>query len=244
MDTSIKGKKRRYIPPGAKQDVYKRQPISPSSKSMHAFSIASYTCFFFTALTCILFKSVSYTHLDVYKRQDEYNKNLLNLGDLDIQRLHYKKDEIIANLFEEEKKFMFNLPSKEFEVGRIKNAITNKYGKAEFETNIYSTSPAYSGKEVILKITADKVIVMNKEYTVIVTHDRIYDKNKESMKWYPYLEIMAKRPNAIKYTGFFNELPDIWKNYIDSQNTEGKKKTIKALMKMIEGDDELSLIHI
>lgn len=174
---------------------------------------------------------------------DEYNKNLLNLGDLDIQRLHYKKDEIIANLFEEEKKFMFNLPSKEFEVGRIKNAITNKYGKAEFETNIYSTSPAYSGKEVILKITADKVIVMNKEYTVIVTHDRIYDKNKESIKWYPYLEIMAKRPNAIKYTGFFNELPDIWKNYIDSQNTEGKKKTIKALMKMIEGDDEKELTN-
>lgn len=174
---------------------------------------------------------------------DEYNKNLLKLGDIDIQRLHYKKGEIIANLFEEEKKFMFKLPNKEFEVGRIKNVLTNKYGKAEFETNIYSTSPAYSGKEVILKITADKVIVMNKEYTVIVTHDRIYDKNKESMKWYPYLEIMAKRPNAIKYTGFFNELPDIWKNYIDSQNTEGKKKTIKALMKMIEGDDGKELTN-
>lgn len=174
---------------------------------------------------------------------NEYNKELLKLGDADNQRLHYKKNEIIAELFEKEKKLMFNLPSKEFEVGRIKNAITNKYGKAEFETNIYSTSPAYSGKEVILKITADKVIVMNKEYTVIVVHNRIYDKNKESMKWYPYLEIMAKRPNAIKHTGFFNELPDIWKNYINSQNTEEKKKTIKALMKMIEGDDEKGLTN-
>lgn len=172
---------------------------------------------------------------------DEYNKDLLKLGDLDIQRPHYKKDEIIANLFEEEKKLMFKLPNKEFEVGRIKNVMADKYGKVEFETNIYSTSPAYSGKEVILKVTSDKVIAMNKEYNVIVTHDRIYGKNKESMKWYPYLEIMAKRPNAIKYTRFFNELPDIWKNYIDNQSAEDKKKSIKALMKMIEKDDEKEL---
>ncbi len=174
---------------------------------------------------------------------NEYNKELLKLGDADNQRLHYKKNEIIAELFEEEKKLMFNLPPREFEVGRLKNMITNKYGKAEFETNIYSTSPAYSNKEVTLKITADKVIIMNKEYSVIVIHDRIYDKNKESMKWYPYLELLAKRPNAIKYTGFFNELPGIWKSYIDNQNKEGKKKTIKALMKMIEGDDERELAN-
>jgi len=37
------------------------------------------------------------------------------------------------------------------------------------------------------------------------------------MKWYPYLEVMAKRPQAIKYTRFFNELPLMWKNYLESQ---------------------------
>lgn len=174
---------------------------------------------------------------------DEYNKNLLKLGDLDMQRPHYKKGKSIAELFEEEKKLMFKLPEKEFEVCRIKTAITDKYGKAEFETNLYSTSPVYSGDEVILKITADKVIVMNKQFKTIAVHDRIYEKNKESMKWYPYLEVMAKRPKAIKYTRFFNELPDIWRNYIDNQDTEGKKKSIKALMKMIEGDDAEGLIN-
>lgn len=178
-----------------------------------------------------------------FENIDEYNENLLKLGDSDMERLHYRKGETIGKLFEEEKEFMFKLPEKEFQVCRIKTAIADKYGKVEFETNIYSTSPVYSGEEVILKITANKLIVMNKKFKMIVVHDRIYDKNRESMKWYPYLEVMAKRPNAIKYTRFFNELPDIWKNYIDSQNTEGKKQSIKALMKMIDGNDTKGLIN-
>lgn len=79
---------------------------------------------------------------------------------------------------------------------------------------------------------------MDKEYNEIISHDRIYEKGKESMKWYPYLKTMSKRPNAIKYTSFYNELPNIWKDYISNQTPEEKKKTIKMLMKMIEGEEK------
>ena len=169
---------------------------------------------------------------------NEYNKELLKLGDEDNQRPHYLKNKNLSELLAEEKKYMFSLPNNEFEIGRIKSAITNKYGKIEFETNTYSVSPAYMNKEIIIKATADKIKIMDKDYNEIISHSRIYDKNKESMKWYPYLLVLAKRPTAIKYTGFFNELPDIWKNYINQQEKEEKKKTIKALMKMIDKDNE------
>jgi len=178
-----------------------------------------------------------------FENIDEYNQELLKLSDIDMKREHYKKGEMILKLLEEEKEFMFKLPEKEFEVGRIKTAITDKYGKAEFETNLYSTSPVYSGEEVVVKATADKVIIMNKDFKTIVIHERIYDKYKESMKWYPYLEALSRRPKAIKYTKFFNELPDVLKDYIDSQDYEGKKRSIKALMKMIEGDEHLGIIN-
>ncbi|SKA86243.1 Transposase [Caloramator quimbayensis] len=178
-----------------------------------------------------------------FENIDEYNKELLKLSDIDMKREHYKKGEMIFKLLEEEKEFMFKLPEKEFEVGRIKTVRADKYGKAEFETNLYSTSPVYSNEEVIVKATADKVIIMNKDFKTIVSHERIYDKYKESMKWYPYLEVMAKRPKAIKYTQFFNSLPDIWKDYIESQETEGKKQSIKALMKMIEGDEAEGILN-
>ena len=180
--------------------------------------------------------------IPAFDNMEEYNKELLLLGDEDNKRNHYKKRETIEKLLKEEKELMFPLPEKEFEIGRIKSVKTNKYGKVEFETNTYSTSPAYANKGVILKATATKIKLMDKDYKEITIHDRIYDKEKESMNWYPYLMVMSKRPNAIKYTGFFNELPDIWKNYINNQTIEEKKKTIKVLMKMIEGEgkDEIT----
>ena len=173
-----------------------------------------------------------------FNSMDEYNKKLLNLCDLDMERKHYKKDLIIKELFEKEKQYMCRLPDKPFEVCRIKTGIADNYGKVEFETNLYSASPRFASEEIMIKITADKIILMDKEFNIIVTHDRIYDKHKESMKWLPYLETLSKRPTAIKYTKFFNELPDIWKNYISSQDKEGKKNSILTLMKMIEDNEK------
>ena len=49
----------------------------------------------------------------------------------------------------------------------------------------------------------------------IVTHKRLYGCEQESMNWIPYLNLMAKRPNALKYTEFFNILPPILKEYLD-----------------------------
>lgn len=151
-----------------------------------------------------------------FDNMDEYNKSLLHSCDLDMERKHYKKDASIKELFEKEKQYMYKLPGKPFEVCRIKTGITDNYGKVEFETNLYSTAPRFASQEIMIKVTANKVIPMDKQSNVIITHDRIYDKYKESMNWLPYLETLSKRPTAIKYTKFFNELPDIWKDYISS----------------------------
>lgn len=169
---------------------------------------------------------------------DEYNKKLLYLCETDMERKHYKKDNKIKELFESEKQYMFKLPDKPFDVCRIKAGIADNYGKIEFETNTYSTSPKHAMSEIIIKVTADKVILMDKQFNVIVTHKRLYGKHEESMKWLPYLETLSKRPTAIKYTRFYNELPGIWKDYITSQDKEGKKNSILTLMQIIKDDEK------
>ena len=52
------------------------------------------------------------------------------------------------------------------------------------------------------------------------------------MIWPPYLELMAKRPTAIKYTGFFNELPQSLKSFMEDCDYESKKKTLKVFNDM------------
>jgi hypothetical protein len=54
------------------------------------------------------------------------------------------------------------------------------------------------------------------------------------MYWIPYLELMSKRPTALKYTGLFNQLPDILKDYLSNCDYESKKQALKLLTKMTE----------
>ena len=65
----------------------------------------------------------------------------------------------------------------------------------------------------------------------IVTHSRLYGEEKESMSWVPYLELMSKRPTALKYTGLFNQFPTILKNYMNQCDYETKKQAIGSNFK-------------
>jgi hypothetical protein len=52
------------------------------------------------------------------------------------------------------------------------------------------------------------------------------------MNWIPYLELMSRRPTALKYTGLYNQLPQILKEYLDKRDYEGKKQALKLFTKM------------
>ncbi len=79
---------------------------------------------------------------------EEFNKTLLEKADRDMERPHYKKGVKISKLFEKDKKAMFSLPAKDFEVSRLVKLKANKWGKVSFDNNTYSTSPALALKEV------------------------------------------------------------------------------------------------
>lgn len=57
------------------------------------------------------------------------------------------------------------------------------------------------------------------------------------MNWLPYLELMSHRPGAMKYTTFYNNLSDNWRKYLNSQDTEGKRKGLTSLYTMVQKHD-------
>lgn len=164
----------------------------------------------------------------------EYNRQLLRLCDADMQRNHYKKSGTIAELFLEDKKALNPLPRVPFEVYRLEALKADHYGKVKYDNRIYSTSPDYAGKQVWAKIGAHEVVLLDSDYREIIRHDRLYGDKKESMKWVPYLEVMSKRPNALKYTGFFKELPTTLQDYFLKCTYQEKKAALKALIRMVD----------
>lgn len=168
---------------------------------------------------------------------NQFNKKLFECCEKDIQREHYQKKLLIVELFEADKQAMLPLNPIDFKVCKFQTAKADKYGKVMFETNLYSSSPKLAQEAVYLEITSDTVTILDVKYNPIVTHRRLYEKGGESMDWLPYISLMAKRPTALKYTGFYQELPEIWKNYLADLPAEKKREALLTLNTMLQKHD-------
>jgi len=163
-----------------------------------------------------------------------FNRQLLKMCDTDMNRKHYKKPNLICALFAEDKVAMGNLPEVPYEVYRLEPVKADKYGKVRFENKLYSASPEYAGKDLWVKAGAYTVEVMNQEYQTIVQHPRLYGQQSESMVWLPYLKLMAKRPTALKYTGFFKELPTTIQDYFTKCDYTEKRRSLNLLCSILQ----------
>jgi len=164
----------------------------------------------------------------------EFNRELLRKCDLDMERNHYKKNGTIAELFTENKKALNPLPLVPFEVYRLELVKADNYGKVKYDNRIYSSTPAFAGQQLWLKAGAYEVILLDADYKEIIRHERLYGAQKESMKWVPYLELMAKRPRALKYTGFFKELPIPLQDYLNKCDYTAQKAALQVFSRMVK----------
>lgn len=57
------------------------------------------------------------------------------------------------------------------------------------------------------------------------------------MDWLPYISLMAKRPNALKYTGFYQKLPEIWQEYLSDLPAEKKREALLTLNTILQKHD-------
>ncbi len=128
----------------------------------------------------------------------EYNQGLLFKCDEDMKRNHYKRHECIKDLFKEDRLEFFQLPKVSFEVYLHEFAKADNYGKVKFDGKIYSSSPEMAKRQVMVKVGAYDVDILDMDCNHIVRHRRLYGEEKESMYWIPYLKLMSKRPTALK----------------------------------------------
>ncbi|SFD64989.1 hypothetical protein SAMN05428981_1011275 [Bacillus sp. OV194] len=72
---------------------------------------------------------------------------------------------------------------------------------------------------------------------MIVCHERLYGEQKQSVKWQLYLSLMAKRPMAIKYTGFYEQLPKEWQTYLEQCTVHEKQQALQLLSVLLKEHD-------
>jgi hypothetical protein len=98
-------------------------------------------------------------------------------------RVHYKKNRLHSELFEEDRAVLLPLPATTFDGSVIKKVRTNSYAKFTLNgKHTYSTAPKYAQSMLFVRLTAHEVIVLDESYREIKRHPRLYgEKFQESM---------------------------------------------------------------
>lgn len=168
---------------------------------------------------------------------DQLNRTLWLLAEEDRHRLHYQKEELLSALYQEEQNAWLQLPEKPFECVRYVEAKTDKYGYMKLDTRRYSTSPRFAKSSVLAKLSYNRVDIMTSGHDVIASHPRLYGAVMTSVKWQPYLDLMAKRPMALKYTSFYEQLPLNWQQYLEACTVPEKQQALRLLSVLLKEHD-------
>jgi transposase len=162
----------------------------------------------------------------------EYNKEQLQKCEIDAEREHYRKEATIAELYAADKAALLDLPAVPLDVSQYITMKTNDYGRFYLNNGLheYSVSPQYANSRVLVKITANEVMPLDKNHQEIVRHARFYgDSKQQSMQWLPYLTQLSRKPNALKYTGIYPMLPESLKEYLERCSKSDKGKILRVI---------------
>ena len=162
----------------------------------------------------------------------EYNKQLLQRCERDLDRIHYRKERLISELFKEDLLYCNVLPHVAFESQTYESVLVDSYGKFTLEQgkHSYSSMPRFAGERITVGKTSGTILVFDKEMNVVVTHQRLYgQEQQECMDWIPYLKQLSQKPAALKYTGIYQLLPNQVTDWLDKKDNPGRGKALKLL---------------
>lgn len=165
---------------------------------------------------------------------EDFNETLWALAEDNRNRLHYEKEIALNTLHKETCTAHLVLPEKSFLCARLMEAKADKSGLIHLETKVYSTSPRFAQKKVMVQITYNEVQILDEHQQVIVTHPRLYGSNAKSMVWQPYLKLLSQRPRAIKYSGVYDHLPVDWQVYLKACTEEEQKEGFALLADLMK----------
>jgi len=167
-----------------------------------------------------------------FKDLGEYNRRLLELADADGARAHYRKEGELRDLFEKDRASLLPLPRNEFDTAGYVASRADKYGIIRLDDgkHEYSTSPKCAGGTVTVKLTSTEATILDEALRPIATHRRLYgEKKSRSMNWIPYLELLARRPRAVKYSGIYGLFPAEIKEYLDASKPGDVSDAIRMI---------------
>ncbi len=158
----------------------------------------------------------------------------------DLNRIHYNKGVMMAELWQQEQKVLFPLPSVPFEPVELKTARGDKFGKVRYEKETYHL-PNATSQPVLLKLWWDKVEILDQSQRCLGTFPRQYTLKAQPIDWKGYFEVFVQKPRGARHSVMYRFLPQAVLSYLEeSEHYRERLKFIGTLLAEGFGIDAVS----
>ena len=147
----------------------------------------------------------------------------------DMDRVHYRADRKISDLWEEERSALLPLPNVPFEAMRLSSATLNNYAQFRFEKGTYAVPKGKPRQKVLLSVYWDRIEVRNREGELLTTLPRNYMLKEQPIDWPALFEIYSRRPRAVVHSAMFRYLPEAVRAYLQEVAASDRAIRVRAL---------------
>lgn len=146
--------------------------------------------------------------------------------------IHYKKQKLISDLFQEDLDACYPLPSHPFDVCRYVVRKADGYGKICIDgKHWYSTRPELAKQQILIGLRANSVDILDYETGELITrHNHQYGNTRtDSYDYSTTLAMLIKNCGAWQNSGLRKELPEGLRKELDQQARPQLRSSLRIL---------------
>lgn len=161
---------------------------------------------------------------------DTFNKDLLARCDKLLDQEHYRKKQVLRDLFTQDKTAGLPLPAKAFVPVRYTTRKADREGRVKFEDNYYLAHPGLAGGEVTLGVGHDTIAFFNRQGTHMGELPRSFTHQQDTVSSpQTLLDLLATRAGAWKQTPLREHMPANLVTALDEVGYSERRRTLRVL---------------
>jgi len=182
-------------------------------------------------------QSVSTVRLSAFAQRNSFtslkeaNEHLENVLSGINNTLVYRRDVVPSAGLEREREALLPQPSLKFSPYDLKYRKINRYSTVIFERNMYSVPESCRSEILTLKVYSETIEILEGN-TCIASHQRLLGRDKCSLKIEHYINTIARKPGALKYSRVLKQADTCLQQLFFEHYLDNPKEFIRILRLM------------
>jgi hypothetical protein len=155
----------------------------------------------------------------------------------DQNRLHYEKEVLIKDLWEEESKYLLELPEQDYPVFKEIEVKVNKYNEAKLDQTMVHIPIAANYPSIYFVLKWDRFKAVSPDGEILFEDYRPYMKNRRAIPWISVIKDWIRKPRVVPYSRYEKYLPGRIKDYLLVDDLSLRTDRLKEIVNLLVTHD-------